>query len=109
MKPFLTAVRFFFIVGLLLPCRHADVVPNPVLDGLPRLKSILFSGVSQENVSTDQGANVISVLMPVRISNDTDIALELTDNAEWVNKMSEVRSSSLFGSDSCLHIYLKSC
>lgn len=107
MKPYPAAVYCFLIAGLLLTCRHSDVAPNPFFDGLPRLKSISFSGIPQENISIDQATKVISVLIPARIPNDTDIALELTDNAEWVNKMFGARSSGLFGCDSCFHIYLK--
>lgn len=107
MKLFLPSICFFLVASLLLTCRQANPEPDPFLDGAPRLKSISFSGIPQENVSIDQNTKVITVQMPARIPDYIDIIPELTDNAEWINKQSGTRGGIVFGCDSCFHIYLK--
>ena len=107
MKRFFSWVFLLTIVGSLLTCQRAAVEPDPFLDGTPRLKSISLSGISQAGISIDQAAKVISLRMPESIPNDIDITVELTDNAEWINKTTAARSNTLFNCDSCFHIYLK--
>ncbi|UFH53621.1 hypothetical protein [Spirosoma sp. KNUC1025] len=107
MNRFCRLIYLLFMAGFVLTCRQSSPEPDPFANSTPQLKSVTFSGIPQQNISIDQSAKTVSVRMPESVPNDIDITLELTDNAEWANKMTVARSSSLFGCDSCFHIYLK--
>ncbi|MBN8823464.1 MULTISPECIES: hypothetical protein [unclassified Spirosoma] len=98
----------FCLLGmwLFVTCHRSEVEPPRFLDGSPRIKSIAFSGISSDNVSIDQATRTIWVIMPAKLPDYIDINMELTDNAEWVNKQSGVKGSGLFGCETCSRIDL---
>ncbi|GAA4419452.1 hypothetical protein GCM10023187_53790 [Nibrella viscosa] len=94
------------IAGMLITCRRIEPEPDRLFDGLPRLKSISFAGIPQENISIDQKTRIVSVKMPSILLDRIGIALDLTDNAEWVGKNDYIAPRA-FGCDACFNIVLK--
>ncbi|MVM36829.1 hypothetical protein GO730_02665 [Spirosoma sp. HMF3257] len=76
----------------LLACRHTE--PDPFSDGKPRIKSISFSGIPQENISIDQNARLITVRTPAKLTGMPLVSMELTDSAVWVNNKIVVAAPS---------------
>ncbi|ADB38801.1 hypothetical protein [Spirosoma linguale] len=106
MKFLRITLSYVFVAGLLLTCRHKEVEPDPLSDGTPRLKSISFSAIPQENISIDQKNKVITVKMPAVLLDRIGVIVEPTDNAEWDNKQ-DYLSAALFGCLPCYQVILK--
>lgn len=106
MKKITVWIGYLLTVWLFVTCHRSEVEPAPFLDGSPRIKSISFSGISSDQIAIDQSTRTIWVTMPAQLPDYIDIRMELTDNAEWVNKQSGIKGSGLFGCDTCSRIDL---
>ena len=107
MKLYLITCCCLLVVGLVISCRHAEPEPDFFADGVPRLKSVSFSGIPQENISIDQKSKIITVQMPSIILDRIAVSMELTDKAEWIEKGKYYIVPNAFGCESCFQIILK--